>query len=147
MPYYYDLYGWLSQEPIPGRQTDIEPPDASTVPEGYGINFTGYSWIITPLQAPPVPTIGSAKYSIGIAVLNYMDQKAATREYDNIQSVCTYKDSTVAKYRLEAITAIEFRDNCWLKCEQILAEVEAGTRPIPTPEEVLAELPDLVWPT
>lgn len=146
MPYYYDIYGWLSEEPIPGRQTDIVPPDASLVPEGYGINFTGYSWIITPLQAPPVPTIASAEYSASIAVKNYMDQKAAERKYDSIGSACSYKDSTVARYRLEAIAATEFRDNCWLKCEEILTAVEAGSRPIPTPEEVVAELPNLIWP-
>ena len=42
---------------------------------------------------------------------------------------------------------VEARDATWAKGYEILDDVLSGKRPMPTIEEVLAELPPLEWPT
>ena len=42
--------------------------------------------------------------------------------------------------------AVEARDSTWAKCYEILAAVEAGSRPMLTLDELLTELPVLTWP-
>lgn len=144
--YYFDLYGWLTTEVLPGRGTEVVPPDPTEIPEGYAANFTGYTWVVVP-YTPPAPVDESTLYNaIGFAVNEYMNQKAAARRYDSISSAVSYTTSTNAKYRAEAEACNIFRTACWEKCDQIELEVSQGLRPIPTPEEVVAELPDLIWP-
>lgn len=75
-----------------------------------------------------------------------LDDFARTRGYDSILSACTYATSPTAKFATEGQYCVQQRDATWAKLYQILTEVEAGTRPIPTWEEVEAELPALVWP-
>ena len=74
-----------------------------------------------------------------------LDAFARTRGYDNIMSACTYKDSTVPQFAAEAARCIELRDQTWATCYNILAQVQAGSRTMPTLEEVLAEVPALTW--
>jgi hypothetical protein len=52
----------------------------------------------------------------------------------------------VPKFKAEGQYAVEARDATWAKCYEVLAAVEAGTRPMPTLDELLAELPVLSWP-
>lgn len=41
--FYFDNGGWLSTQPIEGRETTVAPPDAP-LPQGCAWNFTGYEW-------------------------------------------------------------------------------------------------------
>lgn len=76
-----------------------------------------------------------------------LDDFARTRNYDGILSLCTYATSTNAKFQAEGQYGVEARDATWAKLYEILAEVEAGTRPVPTGyAEIEPELPALVWP-
>ena len=61
-------------------------------------------------------------------------------------SAATYATSTVPKFKAEGKYAVEARDATWAKCYEVLAAVEAGSRPMPTLDELLAELPVLTWP-
>lgn len=78
-------------------------------------------------------------------VQNYMDKTVQTRGYDNIHTACTYASSTDETFRAEGTACVAWRDAVWRKCYDILAEVKAGTREVPTEEELLAELPALNW--
>ena len=78
-------------------------------------------------------------------VQNYMDKTVQTRGYDNIHTACTYANSTDETFKAEGTACVVWRDAVWRKCYDILAEVKAGTREIPTEEELLAELPALNW--
>lgn len=72
---------------------------------------------------------------------------ARTRNYDGILSLCTYATSTNSKFQAEGQCGVEARDATWAKLYEILAEVEAGTRPVPSSyAEIESELPALVWP-
>lgn len=78
-------------------------------------------------------------------VQNYMDKTVQTRGYDNIHTACTYANSTDETFRAEGTACVSWRDAVWRKCYDILAEVKAGTREIPTEEELISELPKLEW--
>ena len=79
------------------------------------------------------------------AVQAYMDTIAQTRGYDNIHTACSYANSTDETFKAEGTACLAWRDSVWRKCYTILDEVKAGTREIPTLEEVIAEFPVLVW--
>ena len=77
----------------------------------------------------------------------YLDDFARTRGYDSILSACTYAASSVEKFRTEGLYCVNLRDATWTKLYDILQEVLAGTRPLPTHfEDVLKDLPKLEWP-
>jgi len=98
------------------------------------------------LQDPPPPTAEQIMAQYDAAVQQRLDDFAKTRNYTNIMSAATYATSTVPKFKAEGQYAVEARDATWAKCYEVLAAVEAGTRPMPTLEELIAELPTLVWP-
>lgn len=79
------------------------------------------------------------------AVQNWMDKTVQKRNYDNIHTACTYAYSTDETFKAEGMACLAWRDDVWRTCYNILNEVLAGTREIPTEEELLAELPVLVW--
>lgn len=80
------------------------------------------------------------------AIQAHLDRFAQTRNYDGIMSVATYATSTVPKFAAEGQYAVEARDMTWAKGYAIMDEVMSGARPMPTIDEVLAELPTLAWP-
>lgn len=79
------------------------------------------------------------------AVQAYMDTVAQTRGYDNIHTACSYVNSTDEIFATEGAACLAWRDSVWRKCYDILAEVQAGIRPIPTVDDLIAELPAFDW--
>lgn len=76
-----------------------------------------------------------------------LDSFAQLRGYDNILSACTYATSAVPKFQQEGQYCVNARDITWAKLLEILAEVQAGTRPKPAGYmDIEPELPLLVWP-
>jgi len=76
-----------------------------------------------------------------------LDNFAKTRNYDSILSACTYATSSVLTFQTEGQYCVSARDETWAKLYQIMAEVEAGTRPMPTGyADIEPELPVLAWP-
>lgn len=98
------------------------------------------------LQDLPPPTAEQIIAQYTAAVQKRLDDFARTRNYDGIMSAATYATSTVPTFKAEGQYAVEARDATWAKCYEVLAAVEAGSRPIPTLDELLAELPVLEWP-
>jgi hypothetical protein len=90
--------------------------------------------------------LASTKSRLISAIQSMLDDKAKERGYDSILSLCTYATSTAAKFSKEGQAAVEWRDEVWAKGYAILADVESGSRAIPTVDELLAELPSFVWP-
>ena len=77
-----------------------------------------------------------------------LDAFARTRHYDDIKSACTYAGCSVPKFNTEGSYCQDRRAETWAKLYEMLAEVNAGTRPMPTGfADVEPELPALVWPT
>ena len=65
--------------------------------------------------------------------------------YDDIVSACSYAGYPNV-FQEEAITFGQWRANVWAYGYAELDKVIAGTRPVPTIPEILAELPALVLP-
>lgn len=75
-----------------------------------------------------------------------LDDFAHTRNYDGILSACTYATSTVPKFQQEGQYCVTARDQTWAVLYQIMAEVEAGTREMPSDfAEIEPQLPVLAW--
>ena len=98
-------------------------------------------------EAPekPAPTAEEIQAQLTAAVQAYMDSTAQTRGYDNIHTACSYANSTDHIFAAEGQACLQWRDKVWRKCYDILAEVQAGSRDIPTVEELIEELPVLEW--
>lgn len=94
---------------------------------------------------PHVPTEKEIQKMLTAGVQSYMDTKAQERGYDNIHTACSYANSTDEIFKAEGTACLAWRDSVWRKCYNILDEVKQGKRAIPTLEEVIAELPVLVW--
>lgn len=79
----------------------------------------------------------------------WLDEFAQTRGYDHINSACTYATSTDPTFRAEGEYCVALRDATWRTGYALLAEVQAGTRPVPTEDELKALLPigSAEWPT
>lgn len=75
---------------------------------------------------------------------------AATRRYASIYTASGARDSQIEKYAAEGAYCFKMWGETYAKCEELLAEympdVLAGKRPIPTWEEIEAQLPVLQWP-
>ena len=78
------------------------------------------------------------------AVQHVLDSKAQELNYDNCLSVCSYIDTGVARFDAEGKAFRAWRSAVWAKGYEILAEVQAGKREIPTEQELISELPELV---
>jgi hypothetical protein len=56
MTYYYTSYGWLSHEPIAGRETSVEPPAHGDKEVGQPFpNWTGFEWVLVEYSEPVIP--------------------------------------------------------------------------------------------
>ena len=76
-----------------------------------------------------------------------LDTFARTRNYDGILSACTYATSSIPKFQAEGQYCVNARDNTWAALYSILAEVQEGTRPIPSSyADIEGDLPILIWP-
>jgi hypothetical protein len=99
---------------------------------------------------PPPPVQKSAdeiKAEIMTATQQRLDTFAKTRLYDGVLSLCTYASSLNAKFQAEGQYGVEARDATWATLYEIMEEVQAGTRPMPSGyADIEAELPPLVWP-
>ena len=73
------------------------------------------------------------------AVQNMLDNAAKAKNYDSILSACSYA-AYPNPFQAEGQEFVAWRGAVWAKCYEILAEVEAGTRPAPTVPELLAEI-------
>ncbi len=132
-----DGYVWVAPTTPPecGPFERAEPADPAQIDGVWQQSWRVVPWSEEEMQAHLVAVIQQR-----------LDTTAQSRAYDGILSLCTYATSPSPRFAAEGQAGVEWRDACWTKGYQILAECQAGTRPIPTPEELIAELPAMVWP-
>lgn len=100
---------------------------------------------------PPAPTPEEVAAQLQADVVwrtqQRLDDFARTRNYDGILSLCTYATSSVPQFAAEGQYGVAARDATWAKLYQILGEVQAGTRPMPSGfADIEPSLPVLEWP-
>jgi len=74
------------------------------------------------------------------AIQNHLDTKAQSLRYDNINAIGKYV-GYINDFQSEAEALGAWASSCWVVAGQIEVDVQSGTRPMPTVDEVLAELP------
>ena len=97
------------------------------------------------LLAPPSKTPSELLAEIEQVITNHMDSVAQAKLYDNRDS-CRLYAGYVNPFQAEAIAYGQWVASCWVVSNTAQAEIIAGTRTIPTPEEAVLELPLMVWP-
>lgn len=71
---------------------------------------------------------------------------AQERGYDNIYTLCDYRDSMFDKFRIEGLRGYQLRDQVWIALTSYFSEVMAGTKPVPTSiTEIDAQFPAMTW--
>lgn len=84
--------------------------------------------------------------SFTAAIQYRLDAFAQTRGYDNMLSACTYATSGQAQFKAEGQRCVALRDTTWAAAYTILAQVDAGTRPMPaTLADIEGDLPVMEW--
>jgi hypothetical protein len=106
------------------------------------------SWVVRDLTPEEIAgRLQDLQNSIANDTQARLDAFARTRNYDGMLSLCTYATSTNPTFAAEGQYGVEARDATWAALYAMLAEVEAGTRPVPSGfADIEPELPALVWP-
>jgi hypothetical protein len=100
------------------------------------------------MQAPtPEEVQARIQAALTDAIQAHLDAQARAHLYDDILSLASYAASSDPKWGAEGRAGLAWRDACWTHGLHVIADVKAGLRPIPTAEELVAELPALVWPS
>jgi hypothetical protein len=164
----YDVGNWL----LPGGCTFEVPPTTS---QGEIARLAGLTWevvidkrgtefwladgtecVITEIDTDlpegallekPVKQLSPEEIAnqYSAAIQDFLDNKAREKRYDNIKSAALRAALPDSPFHSEGVAAGTWMDNCWALSYQIRQEVESGTRPLPTIEELLNLMPELVW--
>lgn len=108
-------------------------------------------WQVLPLD-PEVIAANEAR-ALERSIVEYttmtqqrLDDFARSKNYDNILSATTYATDPKPEFQGEGQRAVELRSQTWDKFYEIVAEIKAGTRPIPESyADIAADLPNLTW--
>ena len=134
---------------LPAYAIDADPPH---VPEGKRAKWDGIGFVLEDIlqpeqPQPQPPTQEQIKAALSSAVQDHMDAAARAAGYDDIKSAVTYaEEPVVPKFQQEGQTFRAWRSLCWAACYEVMAQVEAGERDVPTADELIAELPALEIP-
>jgi hypothetical protein len=142
-------YVWARESAYPTNVPEFFgtcPEESSTQVDGVLGVFSQADW--ETMQADEMAKRQSGvQNQIVAATQNRLDDFARSRNYDGILSTCTYAASTVPKFAAEGQYCVGARDATWARLYEILAEVQAGTRPAPSGfADIEGDLPALVWP-
>lgn len=80
------------------------------------------------------------------AIQKHIDTTAQSKDYENGVSLVSYNDSTNTKWASEAQTFIVWRDSVWAYAYNLMEQVKQGLAVQPTIEQLIAQLPQIVWP-
>lgn len=80
------------------------------------------------------------------AIEEHIDSVAREKGYRDATRIVTYTVSTKPEWAAEAQAFVKWRDDVWLHAFAELDKVQAGDRAEPTIDDLIAELPAIVWP-
>ncbi len=95
----------------------------------------------------PEPTSEQLIERFRVVIQEHMDAAAKLAGYDDIKTAVTYaEEPAVPKFEAEGKALRAWRSLNWAYGYEQIAAVQSGARSLPTPEELIAELPPLVMP-
>jgi hypothetical protein len=153
----YAVKGRVSQDYLEGG-VEISSEQYCAAIEGMcsGLEVTiegGFK--VSPPQSEPVsepgpdpePTPEQLIQRFRAAIQEHMDAAARLAGYDDIKNAVTYADEpSVPKFQAEGQALRAWRSLVWAYGYEQIAAVQSGSRSMPTPEELINELPILEMP-
>ncbi|MGI4936563.1 MAG: hypothetical protein ACRYF5_07430 [Janthinobacterium lividum] len=103
------------------------------------------------LRTPPAPTAeetaSRAKTANLSALTLAMESAARAKGYDSMLSAISYAQQPIgAPFQAEGEAFLVWRSKVWESAFAVIAEVENGAKPMPTPAEAVAAMPALILP-
>jgi hypothetical protein len=150
----------LAQGPLTETADSIQSPDAvypksviagwqivtAAVPDGFTCASFGWNGTAVVVKAASAEDAAQVLAGAGKEIQTLLDNTAVTHGYDSIISLCSYANSSNAKWKAEGLYGCSYRDACWAKGQEIESAVIARTIPLPTVAEVMAQMPAVAWP-
>lgn len=115
-----------------------------------GADAAAHEALIAEVEAtyvpPTPPSIDEQIAVFDAALVAYLDATARERRYDN-RVTCAIRAGYPGPFQAEGIAFASWMDQCNALAYQLLAEVVAGTRPLPeSPQALIDLLPVMIWP-
>ena len=115
-----------------------------------GADTAQYEALIAEVEAtyvpPTPPSIDEQIAVFDAALAAYLDATARQRRYDS-RVTCALRAGYPGPFQAEGIAFAGWMDQCNALAYQLLAEVVAGTRPMPeSPQALIDLMPPMVWP-
>lgn len=133
----HPVFGWV---PFTATPDDVEPHGRKLF-EAAKDTVAPYV-APPPPPAPPLPIVNDYEE----AIQSDVDQAARGRQFRGGVTLASYVSSTIRQWSFETQAFIAWRDVVWAYAYQELAKVMAGEREQPTIEQIVAELPAIIWP-
>lgn len=93
------------------------------------------------LQDPPPPTAEQIMQRLEAHVQRWLDEQARALGYDDIKTAISYaEEPVVPKFQQEGQAMRRLRSLAWARYNEIMGQVKAGQLPIPTEEELIADM-------
>jgi hypothetical protein len=73
----------------------------------------------------------------------HLDAVAQSYRYESIRTMVTYALSTNPQFAAEGNAGLQLRDAVYTRGIEVIEEVEAGERNVPTEEELIALMPSI----
>ena len=129
----YPVIDWLAHDPDTQRLAPITP----TLIDGSVVTVE-----VQQIPADETAARIAADYTARLEAL--FDSKAQERRYDN-RLTCALRAGYAGPFHAEGEAFAQWMDACNAHGYTVMAAVQAGTRPLPTWEELQAELPAAPW--
>lgn len=115
-----------------------------------GADAAQYEDMIAEVEAtyvPPAPPSIEEQIAVFDASLSaHLDATARERRYDN-RLTCALRAGYPGPFQVEGIAFAGWMDQCNALAYSLLAEVVAGTRPLPeSPQALIDLMPVMIWP-
>lgn len=98
---------------------------------------------------PPAPkpkTNDEIIFELTQALEAHYDAIAQTKRYDN-RFTCALRAGYTGPFQAEGIAFAQWMDTCNAYGYQVMSDCLNNLRPVPSSEELIAELPLIVWPS
>lgn len=123
---------------------DPQPPEDYSEDTYYRTEQDDAPYVVfTKKPDDQIMAVMQQKYTAALEA--HYDSKARERRYDN-RYTCSLRAGYVSPFQAEGTAFAVWMDTCNAQCYALLEQVQAGTVPMPTIEEVIAGLPVLTWP-
>lgn len=142
--------------PSQGQIDRLAEVNAADIPEGFKAEASAYveaGVVLNPDNPRFSGFTESRDFSNALSQIEYeygieelMEQTAQAKGYKSADRCMNYGNSTNNSWKAEADAFVAWRDDMFATCYQIMGEAEAGARDVPTVQELLDELPEMVWP-